>query len=159
MSSVVAIPRTDSVDLHVAEEVRAWLGRRRISQQRVADHLGTTQAAVSRRLVGAVSFSASELAIVADLVGAHPGDFFPGAPQANSGAMTLTAEEERVVYALRASRPDGEVTTRPFGYSLGTSAPIELDSVRRSKATAAAPACDRNAVVSDLGERRFGRGA
>lgn len=49
----------------VAEEVRALLARRRLSQSKLAAALGLSQAAVSRRLSGEVPFDVNELAATA----------------------------------------------------------------------------------------------
>jgi transcriptional regulator with XRE-family HTH domain len=44
----------------------------RVNQETVARALGCSQAAVSRRLTGAVDFSVTELRVIADLVGVSP---------------------------------------------------------------------------------------
>jgi predicted transcriptional regulator len=53
----------------VAAAVRAEMARRNVTQQMLADQLGMTQAAVSRRLVGRVPFDAEELGRVAEYLG------------------------------------------------------------------------------------------
>lgn len=53
----------------VAANVRAEVARRRIRQGAIAERLGMDQRAVSRRLLGEVEFSATELQAVAELVG------------------------------------------------------------------------------------------
>ena len=45
----------------VAEEVRAHLARKRISQAAAAKALGISQSSLSRRLVGASSFTVDEI--------------------------------------------------------------------------------------------------
>ena len=52
----------------VAEEVRAWLGRRRITQTALARALGLSQPAVSNRLKGTTPFDVNELATTAQLL-------------------------------------------------------------------------------------------
>jgi len=59
---------TDAHGLRVAEEVRALMARRRVSQQTLATALGVSQAAVSRRTTGLVPFSVSQLCVVAEVL-------------------------------------------------------------------------------------------
>lgn len=54
--------------LDVAANVRAEVARRRIRQADIAGHLSIDQRAVSRRLLGHVEFSASELQKLAELL-------------------------------------------------------------------------------------------
>jgi hypothetical protein len=61
------------VDLRVAATVRAEMARCRLPQVKVADALGISQAAVSRRLVGVVPFTVGELSTLADLLGLNLG--------------------------------------------------------------------------------------
>jgi transcriptional regulator with XRE-family HTH domain len=53
----------------VAATVRAEVARRRITQSQIAEVLGLSQMAVSRRLSGAVPFDVEELGKVAALLG------------------------------------------------------------------------------------------
>jgi predicted transcriptional regulator len=58
----------------VAGNVRAEMGRRNVTQMHLAQELGLTQAAVSRRITGKVPFNIEELAAVAvilDVTVAH----------------------------------------------------------------------------------------
>jgi transcriptional regulator with XRE-family HTH domain len=50
----------------IAEEVRALLARRKISQRALAIELGWQQSQVSRRLTGSTPITAAELAELAD---------------------------------------------------------------------------------------------
>lgn len=52
----------------VAENVRAELARRRLTQEQAGAAIGLTQKAMSRRLTGEVEFSASELQKLAGLL-------------------------------------------------------------------------------------------
>ena len=52
----------------VTANVRAEMARRRLKQEDVAPLLGLTQSAMSRRLVGDVEFSVSELRKLADVL-------------------------------------------------------------------------------------------
>ena len=65
------------IDQAVAEEVRAMVARRRISQKRLAEALDMTPMALSRRLSGAVSISAGELMRMADVLHCRPADLLP----------------------------------------------------------------------------------
>ena len=65
------------MDQAVAEEVRAMVARRRISQKRLAESLDMTPMALSRRLSGAVSISAGELIRLADVLGCRPSELLP----------------------------------------------------------------------------------
>lgn len=51
----------------VAAEVRAWMGRRRVTQTDLAVALGKSQPYVSRRLSGDVAFDTDDLFRLADL--------------------------------------------------------------------------------------------
>jgi transcriptional regulator with XRE-family HTH domain len=53
---------------HVANNIRAELARRRISQSVPAELLGLTHSSISRRLRGEVPFRDSELAIIANFL-------------------------------------------------------------------------------------------
>ena len=50
----------------IAEEVRALLARRKISQRTLADQLGWNQSQVSRRLSGVTPLTAADIAELAD---------------------------------------------------------------------------------------------
>lgn len=63
----------------VAANVRAELARQRVSQGAVAQALGTTRQAVSRRLVGLVPFDVAELHTVAALLGVPVGELHESA--------------------------------------------------------------------------------
>lgn len=52
----------------VAATARAEVARRRVSQEELADALGISQGAVSRRLLGRVEFSLTELEKTAELL-------------------------------------------------------------------------------------------
>lgn len=52
----------------IAANVRAEAARRQVTQAQLADRLGLKQPGMSRRMLGRVPFSASELATVADVL-------------------------------------------------------------------------------------------
>jgi transcriptional regulator with XRE-family HTH domain len=56
----------------VAAEVRASMARTRMTQTGLAEVLGLTQSAVSKRLRGKIAFSVDELEKAADALGVHP---------------------------------------------------------------------------------------
>ena len=55
--------------LRVADSIRAEMARRRISQKELAERVGMTQPAVSRRLSGEVVFAVDELPTFAEALG------------------------------------------------------------------------------------------
>lgn len=70
---------TTGVSHTVADNVRAEMARRKVSQRAMAEALGTSQPALSRRLTGEVAFDVVELASVAQLLGMDPRDLLPTA--------------------------------------------------------------------------------
>ncbi len=54
---------------HVAEEVRALMGRHRVSANRLAVMTGLTQSSMSRRLSGRYPFTVDELEVIAEAFG------------------------------------------------------------------------------------------
>lgn len=58
----------NNMQTEVAGAVRAELARRRIPQSALADRLGQSQQAVSRRLRGVVAFDVAELAAIAEFL-------------------------------------------------------------------------------------------
>lgn len=63
---------TQTLSGAVAANIRAELARQRVSQAQVAERLGLSQAAVSRRLTGQTPFELDEVATVADLLAVAP---------------------------------------------------------------------------------------
>lgn len=70
----------DSHTERVAAEVRAEMGRQRVSQRKVGEILGLPQPQVSRRLSGLIAFNTAELGRLADAWGV-PLSTFIGAPE------------------------------------------------------------------------------
>lgn len=56
---------TERLSVRVAEEVRVWMARRRLSGVKLAARINRTQAYVSRRLNGDVPFDIDDLANIA----------------------------------------------------------------------------------------------
>ena len=65
-------PHPSELATGVASEVRAEMARQRLSQGAVADRMGVSQAAISRRIVGQVPFDLVDLAKIADVLGLTP---------------------------------------------------------------------------------------
>jgi transcriptional regulator with XRE-family HTH domain len=65
----VATPSTPDADLTVAAEIRAELGRQRISQADLARRLGVSRPWVSRRLNGDTALTIGDIATIADNLG------------------------------------------------------------------------------------------
>lgn len=61
----------------VAEEVRALLARRRVTQEAAADAIQISTASMSRRLAGAYPFTVDELEGLAALLGVDVRTLFP----------------------------------------------------------------------------------
>jgi transcriptional regulator with XRE-family HTH domain len=59
----------------IAAEVRAEIARQQKTQREIADAIGIEQASLQRRLVGARSFRAEELAALAEVLGVPVGQF------------------------------------------------------------------------------------
>lgn len=70
----------------VAQNIRAELARRCLSQRDVAVALGITQQSVSRRMVGQSPFDVNELAKIAHLLGTDISDLTSGAELAAGAA-------------------------------------------------------------------------
>jgi transcriptional regulator with XRE-family HTH domain len=65
----MATPSTPDADLTVAAEIRAELGRQRISQADLARRLGVSRPWVSRRLNGDTALTIGDIATIADNLG------------------------------------------------------------------------------------------
>lgn len=76
--AVQAEPTTTPMRVLVATEVRAWLGRRRISGAELARQMGKSQTWVARRLDGRQAFDVDDLEQVASVLNLHVSDFLPG---------------------------------------------------------------------------------
>ena len=61
----------------VAEEVRALMGRHRVSQATIAEVLGVSRQAVSKRLTGETPFDVNEVAKLGDYFGVQPSQLLP----------------------------------------------------------------------------------
>jgi transcriptional regulator with XRE-family HTH domain len=58
-----------TINQHVAQEIRAEMARRRISQIVLAKRLGAGQRAISRRLIGEVELTVGDVDQIAQILG------------------------------------------------------------------------------------------
>lgn len=65
-------PERLSATVRIADNIRAEMARKRLTQGDLAEHLNCSQAAVSRRLSGHTPFDVNELQTIADLLGVAP---------------------------------------------------------------------------------------
>lgn len=69
MSTVTQLPnRQTDVRAMVAGEVRAWMGRRGITQTALSTGVGIGQSQISKRLAGKIPFDIDELSRIADFL-------------------------------------------------------------------------------------------
>lgn len=73
---------SDGLRMHVADEVRAWLARRRLSGAGLARALGRSQSFVAKRLDGRQAFDVDDLEAVARVLEVPVSVFFT--PRSNS---------------------------------------------------------------------------
>lgn len=101
----------------VAEEIRALLGRKRMSQAELARRLDVSGAWISYRLAGKQPIDLNDLDAIADVLGVQPGDLLAHRPDA-SGASSRAAIE-----AFGRLSPGGEAFGRldPSAEAFGTS--------------------------------------
>lgn len=89
MSTLRALPDAPaSLTERVAEEVRAYMGRRQMTQVQLAQILGLPQSAVSSRVRGKIPFRVDELQTVAEALGIHPAVLLGGNSPSPSGPIT-----------------------------------------------------------------------
>lgn len=72
MSTYLEVDGERSLTDRVAEEVRALMARKRISQVRLAMATGLTQAAISRRITGQVAFDLQDLERISPVLDVTP---------------------------------------------------------------------------------------
>lgn len=73
---------TQSLSDYIAREVRAEMGRQRVTQSQVAQWLGITQPQIAARLASDIEFRPSELEKIADEMGVPVTTFLPTAARA-----------------------------------------------------------------------------
>lgn len=80
---------TSSLPSRVAAEIRAELGRQRLSQAELARRLGKTEMYMSRRLADGSSLDLGDLLAIADVLGCHVETLLPSADPAEIAAGFL----------------------------------------------------------------------
>lgn len=78
-------PRRITYSEALAGEIRARMGRARITQASLAEATGISAPTVSRKLVGRHPFDTTELELVAAHLGALPSELLAGAESAMAG--------------------------------------------------------------------------
>lgn len=73
--------------LSVAAEVRAHMGRQRMTQTALATHMGVSQGYISRRLTGEVPFTVTELDEIARILTVPISDLLPEQQTTTSASM------------------------------------------------------------------------
>lgn len=76
--AVQAEATTTPMRVLVATEVRAWLGRRRMSGAELARRMGKSQTWIARRLDGRQAFDVDDLDHVANVLDVQVSDLLPG---------------------------------------------------------------------------------
>lgn len=71
-ASILSVRNTISLRETVAANVRAELGRSRITQSKAASAVNISEAALSKRLHARLAFDVDQLAAIAELVGVDP---------------------------------------------------------------------------------------
>lgn len=107
------------VDLgpQVAEEVRVWLARRRLSATELARRIGVTQSYLARRMSGAQPFDITDLGRIAHALDVLVGDLLPASSRSTSAGATgryptVDPLAARVVAVGGEARPTRAVRTR-----------------------------------------------
>lgn len=122
MSTVSAFPQRPDVADVVGGEIRAWMGRRRVNQSQLAQALGMTQSAVSKRLNGHIAFDIKELDRIAEFLGIEVAELFgapPGQrpPPPDGGLSSQTADAEQRLADLAASKRTRGAPTRTYEHA------------------------------------------
>lgn len=80
MSTVAKFPQPGDIQSVVAGEIRAWMGRRGVTQTALAETLGLSQSQISKRLRGTIPLDIVELKKIADFLGVDVATLVGGAP-------------------------------------------------------------------------------
>ena len=98
----------DQVDQHVGQQVRLQRKNCRMSMKQLAEKICITYQQVQKYETGANRIPVSRLALIAELLGGSPGDFYPDA-SLNSFAegtqqsfSSLSHDEQRLLRAFKA---------------------------------------------------------
>lgn len=105
--SVLSLPKRDAarpLTERVAEEVRALMGRRSVTQMQLVEVLRVSQTGVSRRLRGLTPFDANELGELADYFEVDAAELVGGSrnPHPDPGSSLVTRSYD--AYPLELAR-------------------------------------------------------
>lgn len=105
---------TDNLSQRIAEWVREGLERNGWTQQQLADHLGITQANVSRKLRGQQDFQVDQLPALADFFRVPLPTILGGQAAGNSGQNPVSAAPPpRLGRARKQTRLDRPAASEP----------------------------------------------
>ena len=91
--TISSLPPRRTPTEQVAEEVRALMARRGVTQMQLRDVLGVSQPAISARLHGKVAFDANEIGLLAEFFGVSPGVLFgAGGGGGPDGGLSMTTQ-------------------------------------------------------------------
>jgi transcriptional regulator with XRE-family HTH domain len=97
----------------VAEEVRALLGRKRMTGGALATAIGRSEMYVSRRLRGEIAFDMDDLSAIAEVLGVEPRDLM-GGPKTVPTSQYPQVTAHRAERATRVRPPSrADATSRP----------------------------------------------
>jgi transcriptional regulator with XRE-family HTH domain len=105
------------LNARVAEEVRALMGRRKVSGAELARAIKVPQASLQRRLSGRYPFYVDTLAAIADYLGTPLGDLLDAARYGGDAAMRQLGPAPQPgspVTGAEKSRPEGVRDYRSF---------------------------------------------
>jgi transcriptional regulator with XRE-family HTH domain len=115
------------MSVRVAEEIRVWMARRRVSGRALAKALGVSDAWVSYRLSGKQPIDLNDLEAIAGVLGVAPVELLP----ARERRLGQTTPE----YFAPTDRPKDTRPSGGPGRSGKTSPPNGAPRVRRSRVT------------------------
>lgn len=100
-------------ELAVRDEVKAWMGRRGVSQTELAQVLGVSQSGISARLHGKTAFLIHDLAVIAGYLGITLGDLLG---QVSSASIEVPVSGQNAENPAPAEAGTGShETVRPVG--------------------------------------------
>jgi transcriptional regulator with XRE-family HTH domain len=121
---VAGMDASDTLSLRVAEEIRAMLGRKRVTGRELARRLGVSQPWVSQRLTGHMDISLNDLQRIADALGLDFAELLPARSHNKTyGTPPVRPTGPRSQRALLAPghAPERHPTSRPAAEPSGTS--------------------------------------
>ncbi len=94
----------------VADEIRSWMGRRRVTGEALAQRTGFTPTYISRRLRGKTTFDLDDLHRIAAVLSVPMQTMLAPALEARDKACTLTADEQELALSRWGTSPSQSVT-------------------------------------------------